>query len=119
MYCREEAIVIKNGISVLNDDLCISCGTCVRSCPCELLKSKGTRYLVTVGGRRGRHPQIGRELISLSDPEDVADVVEKVVTWIYRRAGSGRHLYEQMDELQFEQFKTEITSKAAVVKETP
>jgi len=74
--------------------------------------------MVTVGGRRGRHPHIGRELISLSDPQDVVDVVEKVVNWIYRRAWSGRHLYEQMDDLQFEQFKTEIALKAAVVKDS-
>jgi anaerobic sulfite reductase subunit C len=118
MYCREEAISIKNGISVLNEDLCVSCGTCVRSCPFDLLKSRGVRYMITVGGRRGRHPHIGRELVSLSDPEEVADVVEKVVAWIYRRAWSGRHLYEQMDELQFEQFKAEITSKVSAAQDT-
>jgi anaerobic sulfite reductase subunit C len=108
-YCREHAIRIRNGISVLDQEKCLSCGICVRSCPFDLLKSRGTRYLVTVGGRRGRHPHLGRELVSLDNPDDVVDVVEKVVYWVYRRAWSGRLLSDQLDELQFEQFKSDIT----------
>jgi hypothetical protein len=34
--------------------------------------------------------------------------VGKIVTWVYRRAWSGRLLSEQMDDLQFEKFKQEI-----------
>jgi anaerobic sulfite reductase subunit C len=113
-YCRENAIRIKNGISVLDLEKCLSCGVCVRSCPFELLKSKGTRYLITVGGRRGRHPHIGRELLSARDPDTVVEIVDKVVYWIYRRAWSGRLLSDQMDEIQFEQFKNEIIEKIKV-----
>jgi anaerobic sulfite reductase subunit C len=110
-YCREQAIRIRQGISVLDTGKCLSCGICVRSCPFDLLKPGGTRYLITVGGRRGRHPHPGRELISVNNPEEVVDMVEKVVYWVYRRAWSGRLLSDQLDELQFEQFKTEIVGK--------
>ncbi len=107
-YCKEEAITIKRGISVLDPKKCVECGTCVRSCPYDLLKTSGEHYLITVGGRRGRHPKTGRELIAVNRPEAVLLVVEKVVAWVYRRAWSGRLLSDQMDELQFETFRDEI-----------
>ncbi|MCE5297445.1 MAG: 4Fe-4S binding protein [Methanoregulaceae archaeon] len=107
-YCKEEAITIKRGISVLDTSRCVQCGTCVRSCPYNLLQSSGEHYLITVGGRRGRHPKTGRELITVKSQASVLLVVEKVVAWVYRRAWSGRLLSDQMDEIQFEKFRDEI-----------
>jgi len=107
-YCREGAISIKKGISVLDPSKCIQCGTCVRSCPFNLLRSSGEHYLISVGGRRGRHPRIGKELITVNSEEEVVDVVEKVVQWVYRRAWSGRLLSEQLDDIQFGKFKEYI-----------
>lgn len=107
-FCKEDAISIKRGNSVLDHARCVECGTCVRSCPYHLLKSSGEHYLIMVGGRRGRHPKAGRELISVTSPDVVIDVVEKIVTWVYRRAWSGRLLSDQLDELQFGKFRDEI-----------
>lgn len=107
-YCKEKAISIKKGVSVLNPSKCVQCGTCVRSCPFDLLKSSGEHYLIVVGGRRGRHPRIGKKLIIVNSQEAVVDVVEKVVQWVYRRAWSGRLLSEQLDDLQFGKFKDDI-----------
>jgi dissimilatory sulfite reductase (desulfoviridin) alpha/beta subunit len=107
-YCKEGAIAIKKGISVLDSSKCIDCGVCIRSCPYDLLKSSGPYYLITVGGSRGRHPKVGRELVAVRSSSAAADVVEKVVAWVYRRAWSGRLLSDQLDDLQFEKFKEEI-----------
>jgi anaerobic sulfite reductase subunit C len=35
--------------------------------------------------------------------------VERIVKWVYRRAWSGRLLAEQLDDLNFEAFRTELT----------
>ncbi|HMK15607.1 MAG TPA: 4Fe-4S binding protein, partial [Methanomicrobiales archaeon] len=64
-YCKESAISIRNGVSVLDPEKCVQCGVCIQSCPFHLLKSEHTHYLVMVGGRRGRHPRIGRTLVAL------------------------------------------------------
>jgi dissimilatory sulfite reductase (desulfoviridin) alpha/beta subunit len=61
-----------------------------------------------VGGRRGRHPRIGRELLKVENEDQVVYVVEKLVNWVYRRAWSGRLLSEQLDDIQFEKFRQEI-----------
>ncbi|MGA2914136.1 MAG: 4Fe-4S dicluster domain-containing protein [Methanoregula sp.] len=107
-YCKEKAIIIKNGISVLDHAKCVQCGVCIRSCPFDLLKADDSHYLVLVGGRRGRHPRIGRELITLEDDDQVIYVIEKIVNWVYRRAWSGRLLSEQLEDLQFEKFRQDI-----------
>jgi dissimilatory sulfite reductase (desulfoviridin) alpha/beta subunit len=107
-YCKENAIIIKNGISILDPAKCVQCGVCIQSCPFDLLKADHHHYLILVGGRRGRHPRIGRELLTLEREDQVIYVIEKIVNWVYRRAWSGRLLSEQLDDLQFEKFRQEI-----------
>jgi anaerobic sulfite reductase subunit C len=107
-YCKENAIVVKNGISVLDPARCVQCGVCIQSCPFDLLKAEYRHYLVLVGGRRGRHPRIGRELLTIENEDHVIYVIEKIVNWVYRRAWSGRLLSEQLDDLHFEKFRQEI-----------
>jgi len=109
-YCKENAIKIRNGISELNEDTCVECGMCVKSCWSNLLKSAYSHYLITVGGRRGRHPKIGRALMTVETEDQVLFAIDKIVEWVYRRAWSGRLLSEQLDELNFEKFRDEIIS---------
>jgi len=107
-YCKEKAITIKNGISELIPERCVQCGICVQSCPFDLLKSEYRHYLITVGGRRGRHPAPGKELISVETEEDVVEIIDRTVYWIYRNTWSGRHLADQIDEIDFDAFKEKI-----------
>lgn len=107
-YCKEKAIRIKNGISELAADKCVQCGVCIRSCPFALLKADHHHFLVSVGGRRGRHPKIGRELLTADSEEDVLFAIDQIITWVYRRAWSGRLLSEQLDDLHFAKFKEDI-----------
>jgi dissimilatory sulfite reductase (desulfoviridin) alpha/beta subunit len=107
-YCKEAAIKIRNGISELDEERCIQCGMCVTSCSFDLLKSVHTHYLITVGGRRGRHPRIGRELIIVETEDQVLFAIDRIIDWVYRRAWSGRLLSEQLDEIHFEKFREEI-----------
>jgi dissimilatory sulfite reductase (desulfoviridin) alpha/beta subunit len=107
-YCKECAISIRRGAAVLDDAKCVQCGTCIRSCPFGLIQAESPHYLITVGGRRGRHPMIGRELVTVRTEEEALMIVEKVVNWVYRRAWSGRLLSDQLDDLRFEAFRDEI-----------
>jgi anaerobic sulfite reductase subunit C len=107
-YCKEKAIKVRNGISELNDEKCVQCGICVKSCSFNLLKSAHSHYLITVGGRRGRHPKIGRELMTVETDDQVLFAIDRIINWVYRRAWSGRLLSEQLDELHFEKLREDI-----------
>jgi len=111
-YCKEKAIRIKNGISVLDETKCVECGVCIQSCHFDLLKAEHRHFLITVGGRRGRHPRIGRVLLTVETEEEVLTTIDKIVNWVYRRAWSGRLLSEQLDELHFEKFRQDIITQA-------
>ncbi len=118
-YCKEKAIKIRNGISELKEDSCVQCGVCIQSCHFDLLKAEHRHFLITVGGRRGRHPQIGRPLLTVETEEQVIFAIQKIVDWVYRRAWSGRLLSEQLDELHFEKFREDITKLMPETNDNP
>jgi len=109
-YCREKAIEVLDGIIVLQTSKCMECGFCIMPCPFHLISGTPPEYRITVGGHRGRHPMIGRHLVDVKSPEDVLRVVDKIIYWIYRQASTGALLPEQLEELEFDKFKKEISS---------
>ena len=108
-YCKERAIRVRNGVCVLDPEKCVQCGVCVSSCPYNIILAEHRHFLITVGGRRGRHPKVGRELATVTDADEAVAIVEKIVYWVYRKAWSGRLLSDQLDEIHFGKFRDEIT----------
>jgi dissimilatory sulfite reductase (desulfoviridin) alpha/beta subunit len=107
-YCREKAIEVQDGIIVLTAAKCMECGFCIMPCPFHIIRGAPPEYRITVGGHRGRHPKIGRHLITVKTPEEVIQVVGKIIYWIYRQASTGSMLPEQLDELEYDEFKKTI-----------
>lgn len=107
-YCREGAIAIIGGTCILDDKKCIQCGVCINSCPFDILKSEPPAYRITIGGKRGRHPSVGRHLITVNDRESALNVVDMAVDWIYRNSWSGRMLGDQLDDIGYAEFRQRV-----------
>jgi len=107
-YCREKAIVMEDGAIVMDTGRCMECGFCIMPCPFQILRGEDPAYRITVGGHRGRHPKLGRHLITVKTPEEVIRVVDKIIYWIYRQASAGSLLPEQLDDLEYDEFKKTI-----------
>ncbi|MDO9540262.1 MAG: 4Fe-4S binding protein [Methanocalculus sp.] len=107
-FCKEGALVVKGGEVILNREKCIDCGNCIHICPFSIIRGEPPAYLVTVGGKRGRHPMTGRPLITVTSRDDLHLVIDKVITWIYRKAWDGRLLADQLDEIGFDTLKKDV-----------
>lgn len=107
-YCREKAINIVNGVITMENQKCMLCGFCVHACPYNYINFHDAGYLITLGGRRGRHPQIGRTFFIAKTEDDTVAVVEKIIYWIYRSIASDKMLPEQLTDEEFEYFRGQV-----------
>lgn len=108
--CREGAIAMVNGRLALDEDRCMACGMCVDYCPFKVLTDDGPRYRITVGGRRGRHPSLGQELLTVRTPGAVVEVVGAVLDRCYRRAYAERHFADQLDLMDLDGLRAELVA---------
>ncbi|HJJ94941.1 MAG TPA: 4Fe-4S binding protein [Methanocorpusculum sp.] len=107
-YCREQAIKIVNGKLQMDNSKCMLCGFCVHACPYNYINFDEPRYLITLGGKRGRHPKIGRTFFIAKSEDDVVAVVEKIIYWIYRSIASDKMLPEQLTDEEFAEFRDRV-----------
>lgn len=109
--CREEAIVMVNGSLSLDEDRCMACGMCIDFCPFTVLTDDGPQYRIMVGGRRGRHPALGEELLTVRTPEEVVTVVGAVLDRCYRRAYADRHFADQLDLMDLDGLRADLAAR--------
>jgi anaerobic sulfite reductase subunit C len=76
--CREAAITLDEaaGTPVIDFGKCLACGQCLTVCPTGTLQESQTGYRVLVGGKLGRHPQLGQELGPLVSKRKLLDIIE-------------------------------------------
>jgi len=62
--CREGAVSIPDceGTPVIDRGKCVSCGACAAACPTGTIGVSEKGFRILLGGKLGRHPQLGREL---------------------------------------------------------
>lgn len=75
--CREEAITLSAHGPVIDFARCLFCGHCHRDCPTNTLIEKKQGYRILVGGKLGRHPQLGRELAGIFSPDETMAVIKR------------------------------------------
>ena len=108
-YCQEEALTVREGKIVMDDDSCLDCGTCVRSCIYGILEAHPQSYRITLGGRRGRHPKVGMHLITVNTEDAALRVIDSIIDWIYRYARFDTPIVQQIGhELDVEDLKKNL-----------
>ncbi|GAW91740.1 hypothetical protein [Calderihabitans maritimus] len=105
-YCRENAIKkSEEGQVIIDPEACVDCGECVGKCLSNALVAESRAYRIFVGGKLGRHPQIGTYLADILTIPEVVDMVE-VVLAVYKKYGQpGERLGELINRLSMERFR--------------
>jgi anaerobic sulfite reductase subunit C len=94
--CKEAAASLDAGTDGPTIDFarCVACGQCVSSCPTGALQPGLRGYRIQVGGKLGRHPQLGRELPRIYSRPEVLQVTAACLDHYMRHNGSGERFGE-------------------------
>ncbi len=107
--CLESAVILQDGFLIdIDEELCVECGACARVCPSDAISIAASTYRVLVGGKLGRHPQLGRELIRNLETEEVLDLVGGIVDFFKSNARSGERLGAVINRIGWEEFRKAV-----------
>ena len=75
--CKEAAITLSAGAPVIDFSRCLACGQCIRDCPTGTLAEGSKGYRILLGGKLGRHPQLGHELPGIFRAEETLALLKR------------------------------------------
>lgn len=110
--CQEGAITPDaDGKPVFNEEKCLYCGDCINICPTDAWAKKRDGWYVRAGGKHGRHPRAGDDIMKFLPDDKVCDFIEGTLKW-YNKNGSGRErIGNCFDRVGIESYKNEVVAK--------
>ncbi len=90
--CREGAISLADepGLPPLIDcQRCLACGQCLDVCPTGVLEEAGKGFRVLLGGKLGRHPQLGKELPGTFAPPEILLILGESLDLYFKHSTNG------------------------------
>jgi len=109
--CEESAICWeKDRLAGIDSARCVRCGACARVCPVGALKNGTGSYRILLGGKLGRHPQLGRELARGLDANQVVELVSRIIKLYKASAVKGERLGVLTNRIGWDRFKTLVIS---------
>jgi len=107
--CREDAIVLdEQEHPRIDREKCLSCGQCAAVCPTGTIITSQRGYRILVGGKLGRHPQLGKDLGSIHTPEEAIETVDKCVEHYLAHSQGGERFGDVLKRIDI---KAQIINK--------
>ncbi len=107
--CPTGAITLnEEGKPVIDYSKCSADGRCVSICPTSAIRKKREGWRVFVGGKFGRHPQLGLFFTDYVSDEEALELGEKILSAYKRLGEKGERLRAVIERLGLEKFKQEV-----------
>lgn len=92
--CMESALQAGSGavVPTMDRNKCVMCGKCVRACPSGAMEEAEKGWRIMVGGKLGRHPQLGKELAGIYSKAEVLAIVERCLNMYFAHNIEGERL---------------------------
>lgn len=94
--CGEGALHLKNGDErpTLEEARCLSCGQCITVCLTGTLQKGKHGFRLLVGGKLGRHPQLGRDLGKIHTRDEIIQALNHYLDLYQAHCQKGERLGE-------------------------
>lgn len=112
--CREEGIAFPEPGKGPQFDWqrCLACGQCARACPTGTIAQGLRGYRILLGGKLGRHPQLGREISGIFSAQTTLEIVEACLNHFKTENKQGERFGALLNRTGFE-FLSPYTLKPA------
>ncbi len=100
--CKRNAIRIRDGIAVIDEEECKRCGQCIVACPFDAIVEKRKGFAVLVGGREGEDTRLGEVIAEFLSEEEALRVAEECLRILKERNVDAAAI---IDEVGLEKFK--------------
>jgi dissimilatory sulfite reductase (desulfoviridin) alpha/beta subunit len=85
--CTDVAITMgEDRLPVFDSGRCTWCGDCVKVCPTEAWRAEKRGYTVRIGGKWGRSPLVGTLFATFLPEEQAVDFIAAVLEWYVAKA---------------------------------
>lgn len=91
--CIESALKVdpEADAPAMDGSKCVMCGKCVSACPSGAMEEAEKGWRIMVGGKLGRHPQLGKELVGIYSKQEVIAIIERCLNiWFTHNIGGER-----------------------------
>jgi anaerobic sulfite reductase subunit C len=102
--CKEGAVAMDGDQVRLNLHRCLKCGDCIKACPSGTLAAGADGFRVFLGGKLGRHPQLGRELPGIYAVSAIGPLVDHCLTYYMKHYQAGRRFGDLVDRMNIPTF---------------
>ncbi|MFQ6120483.1 MAG: 4Fe-4S binding protein [Methanosarcinales archaeon] len=106
--CREDAIKVEDSKVIFLREKCNLCGDCISSCPSDAWKENKSGYTILVGGKMGRHPQLGHKIVELVNEEKLFELIDKTLDFYDQYGEKGERFGETINRVGLDKFKEEV-----------
>ena len=109
--CPSKAVSMIDGKAVVNESKCTKCGVCVGKCPFGAVpKEAASVCRIFVGGTWGKTQRMGTLLSATFTPDEIPEIIEKVMLWYKENGYVKERLGATIDRLGVEALETALTT---------
>jgi anaerobic sulfite reductase subunit C len=99
LVCKEGAVWVDGNGVRLDLNTCLRCGDCVKACPSGTLIAGAAGFRVLLGGKLGRHPQLGLELPKIYPTTEIIPLVDRCLDHFLEHYQAGRRFGEIVNRI--------------------
>ena len=113
--CPSKAVSVIDGKAVVDSDKCTKCGVCVGKCPFGATPKEAVSVCrLFVGGTWGKTQRMGTLLHTTFAPDEIPEVIEKVMLWYKENGYAKERLGATIDRLGADALEIAISGNGLI-----